>query len=224
MTVSTAAAQPGTTRETFLRSLFAHCTGVIELRALPSGAQCFATLGEGRRGGQFIAEHVEENVYVGVATRRDASGGALANCRHLGALFVDIDFKRTAEREARDRLARALLPASAIVHSGGGVHAYWLLREPMSLPDEAETARGLLRRLAYELGGDRSAAEPARILRVPGTWNRKPEYGVPLRVQIEVCDATRRYNPDGQPCSMAAFTRLGMPQIAEPYQIQRGGG
>ena len=23
---------------------------------------------------------------------------------------------------------------------------------------------------------------------------------------------------------MAAFTRLGMPQIAEPYQIQRGGG
>jgi hypothetical protein len=129
MTVSTAA-QPGTTREAFLRSLFSPCMGVIELRALPSGAQCFATLGEGRRGGQFIAEHVEENVYVGVATRRDASGGELANCRHLAALFVDIDFKRTAEREARDRLARALLPPSAIVQSGGGVHAYWFLREP----------------------------------------------------------------------------------------------
>jgi hypothetical protein len=182
------------TRTGFFQALFAPCDGMVELRAFPSAARCFAVLGDGGRGVAFIADHDAEDVYVGVATRRNASGGSLANCQHLGALFVDVDFKHTPEAEIRGHLAHALLPPSAIVHSGGGLHCYWFLREPLVLPEEAPRAKALLRRLAAHLGGDLAAAEPARILRVPGTWNRKPSYSPARLVRLEQCDVSRRYN------------------------------
>jgi len=186
---------PGVTRAAFFRGLFGPCDGVIELRAFPSATRCFAVLGDAGPGGQFIAQRsAAEDVYMGVATRRDASGGTLAHCQHLGALFVDVDFKTTPEAEIRARLERELLPPSAIVHSGGGLHCYWFLREPLAMPEEAARAKMLLRRLASYLGGDLAAAEPARILRVPGTWNRKADYGTPRPVRLEQCEPTRRYN------------------------------
>ena len=39
----------------------------------------------GFQGVRFIGEHSAENVYIGVAARRDASSGELANCHHLAA-------------------------------------------------------------------------------------------------------------------------------------------
>ena len=96
------AAGPRVTRSAFFSALFAQCAGVIELRAFPSKARCFAGLGDGTRGGQFIRQRsAKEDVYLGVATRRDARSGTLANCQHLGALFVDVDFKTTPEAEIR---------------------------------------------------------------------------------------------------------------------------
>jgi putative DNA primase/helicase len=218
------AAGPGVTRSAFFSALFAQCAGVIELRAFPSKARCFAGLGDGTRGGHFIAQRsAEEDVYLGVATRRDASGGALAHCRHLGALFADADFKTTPEAEIRARLAHALLPPSAIVHSGGGLHCYWFLREPLALPDDAARAKALLRRLAVYLGGDRLSAEPARILRVPGTWNHKPDYPTPRPVRLEQCDPARRYNPrefdDWLPAEPTETSRGG---FAMPTQVPAG--
>lgn len=165
--------------------LFAGCDGLVELRALPSKARTFARPDDTAALEQFLSDHREENCYFGVATRRDATGGDLAHCRHLGALFADVDFKTTPEREVRARLARLALPPSAVVHSGGGLHLYWLLREPVELPDEAERIKALLRRLAFTVGGDLAAAEPARILRVPGTFNRKLHYGAPRPVTLE---------------------------------------
>jgi hypothetical protein len=69
------------------------------------------------------------------------------------------------------------------------LHGYWFLREPLELPAEAAHAKQLLRRLAVAVGGDLNAAEPARVLRVPGTWNRKPEYQTPQLVRIESFEA-----------------------------------
>jgi primase-like protein/DNA primase RepB-like protein len=179
-----------------LSALFSSCAGLIELRALPSGAQTFVSLADHQGVAAFLKTWGHENLYFGVASRRDATSGRLDNCYHLRALFVDIDFKATPEAEARRQLAHAPLPPSAIVHSGGGLHVYWFLREAILLPDEAAAARGLLRRLASGLGGDPRAAEPARILRVPGTVNYKPDYPTPPVVTLEICDASRAYNPD----------------------------
>jgi pyruvate-formate lyase-activating enzyme len=110
-----------------------------------------------------------------------------ANCRHLPALFVDVDFKVVPEDEARARLARARHPASAIIASGGGLHVYFRLPVPIDLRTDADRAKRLLRRLADELGGDRAAAEPARILRLPRTVNHK--YRPPRPVVLECLDA-----------------------------------
>lgn len=173
----------------FFAALYSGCEGLVELRALPSAKQCFAPADDHARLGRFIAAHDAEDLYMGVATRRDATSGALANCHHLGALWADVDFKRTPEADARARLAGLALPPSAIVHSGGGLHCYWFLREPLALQDEADVVKGLLARLVVATGGDVSSAEPAHILRVPGTWNRKPEYGSPRPVRLEALDA-----------------------------------
>jgi hypothetical protein len=66
----------------------------------------------------------------------------------------------------------------------------------LELPAEATLAKDLLRRLAHELCGDLTSAEPAHVLRVPDTRNHKPEYGTPRPVRLEHLDPTRRYNPD----------------------------
>jgi hypothetical protein len=199
--------------------LYRDCAGLIELRALtPSGAtpRCFAPLGDPALT-QFLAQHADANLYLGVATRRDATSGALANCQHLPALFVDVDYKTTPEAEARTRLTQCPVAPSLIVSSGGGLHSYWLLREPMELPEEAEQAKALLRRLAAYLGGDRAAAEPARILGVAGTWNAK--YDPPRFVRVEQRRSALRYNPTdfeswlpAEPADMGPRQPFSMPE------------
>lgn len=52
-------------------------------------------------------------------------------------------------------------------------------------------AREVLRALARAVGGDLQAAEPARVLRLPGTLNHK--YDPPRAVTIEVLEPERRY-------------------------------
>jgi RepB DNA-primase from phage plasmid len=187
------AQRPTLTRTDFLTALHDGCEGVLELRALPSGARTFIRLGDEQGVTRFADAHAMEDVYFAVATRKDASSGTLQNCRHLSALFADVDFKLLPEPEARSRLARFPLPPSTVVRSGNGLHPEWLLREPMTLPKEAATARSLLRRLAHALGADLTAAEPARVLRLPGTLNQK--YTPARQVGIETLDPDRRYNP-----------------------------
>jgi hypothetical protein len=173
-------------------AIFSHCAGLVEFRAFAGGGTAGRLFCDHRDIGRirrFMLDHREHAVYFGVATRRDTASGKLENCRHLGALFTDVDFKVTPESDARARLSRCPFPPTCTVRSGGGLHAYWRLREPLELPDEAELAKRQLVRLATALGGDLGAAEPARVLRLPGSFNVKPEYGAPRLVEIEMAAA-----------------------------------
>ncbi len=98
----------------FLRALYEGCEGLVELRALPSKARHFIAPSDVDGLRRFATEHRRENIYLGVATRRDASGGDLKHCRQLPALFVDVDFKITPEPEARTTLARFPRAPSAV--------------------------------------------------------------------------------------------------------------
>jgi len=188
MTAATATA----TLHAFFVSLFAGADGLIEFRALPSKAQEFFKRDDAKAIGQFLRAHSAEELYFAVATRQGPGDGSLANCAQLYALFCDIDFKTIPEAEARAKLERFPLSPSITVTSGGGLHIYFLLREALDLSTEAERARSMLRRLALALGGDLASAEPARILRVPGTLNFK--YQPARRVLIESFNPDRRYN------------------------------
>lgn len=182
-----------------LAALYADLPGVLELRAVAREdgivGQAFVDAADHRAIAAFMRRHAEDHVYFGVALRRDDTSGALANCGPLPALFADLDFKQYpgGEDEARAAIARCPFPATAVVASGGGLHAYWRLKEPWVLTADADAAKRLLRRLATSLGADLAAAEPARVLRLPNTVNGK--YDPPRRVRLELLEADREYNP-----------------------------
>jgi hypothetical protein len=144
---------------------------------------------------RFMNHHLQENVYFGVATRRDSTSGALENCWHLPALFADFDFKTDqAADETLARLDAFPLPLSALVCSGRrrNRHGYWLLKEPIDLRADAALAKSLLRRLALTLGADLVSAEPAHVLRPPGSFNQKSSPALP--VMLLSLNEAARYN------------------------------
>jgi len=91
-------------------------------------------------------------------------------------------------------------PPSVIVDSGGGLHAYWLLNEAIDVsadaPDAETTEEAItrtLKQLAGICAGDLNVCDLARVIRLPGTLNTKPDVmaanaGVP--VECVVLDAT----------------------------------
>ena len=98
----------------------------------------------------------------------------------INCLFAEFDAKHFAGGKA-EALAHieALDPVpSVIVDSGGGYHVYWLLAQPFMLDtDEARgradhAQKGWVKRVRSDDG----AKDLARVLRVPGTHNFKPEY------------------------------------------------
>jgi len=192
---------PATLRaEDVLPVVYGDAEGMVNLRAIAldptvAPAQAFVAPTDTAAIARFCHAHADRELFFGVALRRDDSSGALANCTTLAALFVDLDFKTFpgGEAEARAALARCPLLPTTIVHSGGGLHAYWTLVEPFTLAAHAREAKDLLRRLAACVEGDLTAAEPARVLRLPGTANHKYQPARP--VMIESLDATRVYQP-----------------------------
>lgn len=107
----------------------------------------------------------ENDVYVGAAPRVRRFGGVDA-IERVHCLWADLD-----DPDAVDALASFQPQPSLVIASGSpsSSHAWWVLNEALS-PAHARVA---LRRLAHRLGADMAAAEPARILRPPGTRNHK---------------------------------------------------
>jgi hypothetical protein len=167
----------------FLDYLFKPGDGLIEFRALPSKHREFIVPGDMEKARRFIDAHRSENVYFAVAARRDKTNGRLENCSVIRSLFADVDFKLFgSETSARQALESFPLKPSMIAHSGGGLHCYWILSEPVDLKTKAAEFKGLLRSIARAIGADLSAAEPARVLRVPQSFNHK--YNPPREVRF----------------------------------------
>lgn len=102
----------------------------------------------------------------------------------LKALFLDIDIKDPPKgyptlTEALAALtdfvkATLLPPPSILVKSGGGLHVYWVSDKRLSADEWLSYARGLkVLTLQHKLRCDPITTDAARVLRVPGTFNRK---------------------------------------------------
>jgi hypothetical protein len=177
----------------FLGTIYNGLPGFLDLRTLPPIEQAFVPVDDFAGVEQFVKPRRDRrNCYVGVALRRTPGDGSLANCGALPALFADLDFTAQNEADIRIALDRAGLPPSIIVRSGGGLHPWWLLKEPEDLQQTAAATKSLLRRLAIALDGDLAAAEPARILRLPNTLNFK--FTPPRPVTVACFEPDRRYN------------------------------
>jgi hypothetical protein len=136
------------------------------------------------------------NVYFGVCPRSCRKGTKDA-VKAVGCLWIDLDAKdlNGDKAEALKRLREFPYPPSTIVDSGHGYHAYWLLKEVIEItePEDVILIESYLGALSDALGADRSAAELARILRLPGTFNVK-DPSAPMPVEIVLFEPKRRYN------------------------------
>jgi hypothetical protein len=169
-------------RNLFFQSLFEECTGFVEVRFLPSRKRDFFPSGlyqDDAALGVYIGMHPKDNCYFGVATR-DGHGGRKENIVEIPAVWADVDFKTTTADGLRDRLARFPFRPSMAVHSGGGYHLYWILKEPVGQSEICDV-EDVNRRIAIALDGDTAAVDAARILRIPGTVNQKRRKPVTLK-------------------------------------------
>jgi len=97
---------------------------------------------------------------------------------------------------ARARQAIALLPLtpSVIVASGGGFHIYFLLAETVSIDDDNRALVGAVQAAWVQLvRSDNGAKDLARVLRMPGSRNRKYAPDCPV-VSIEVAEFDQLYS------------------------------
>ena len=176
---------PEATWSKFLHAIHGDCEGLIDLRFID----------DRDRTRRFEASSVPEavkrirenarghNCYAGIATRRTPGSGAKANLQQLGALWVDWDpaddyiddDDRRGHREEIEIKLETMRPAapSMIVWSGSGLHAYWILEEPIDVdtPESIQQVERTLRGLCDYVGADHKACDATRILRIPGTLN-----------------------------------------------------
>ncbi|MCC7208604.1 MAG: hypothetical protein IT323_14955 [Anaerolineae bacterium] len=140
--------------------------------------------------------------YFGVALRKTNLGrwgrGGKCDLISLPALFVDIDDADMG----RWQLGFFEIPASSIVHTGRGYHAYWFLDTPTT---DLSLADRIIHGLALRLGGD-PAISVAHSMRLPGTRNTKPGRAGAM------CTLEQHHPERCYPLSdFEAYARLGMP-------------
>lgn len=177
----------------FLGSIF-EPEDIIEFRPLPPAA--------GRRWSPLAEipdivdwlerinkdENQRVHAYFGGNPRRavgasQAEGVLLARC-----LFADFDGGVVVE-DAMSRVKAAGYPMpTAILESGGGVHCWWRLEEPMH---DANAWHDRMKAMSSALGSDQSICDWPRIMRLPGFVNWKHEQR-PM-AHLYDCDPTRVY-------------------------------
>ena len=155
-------------------------------------------------------------VWHGVATRRDRLGGGQrgggADCLDLPGLWLDVDTaglnhadstRLPPDRDAARQLLDAFeLSPTVVTDTGGGLQAFWLFDRPRPaqecgplLTRWQATWEGLAAGRGWHID---NVADLARIMRTPGTFNRKGTAegrpAQPVAVIEAHCD--RRYTVD----------------------------
>lgn len=170
----------------WLEDLFDDVPGFVEVRSIPANPSAenrpttrYANNVEG------AAAHVERsdatkgrNTYIGMATRLvSKDGGTKDNLRACRVLWIDYDFGPKHTRETfNEKLDGFQLRPSWVIQSGGGIHAYWLLEEPVDLrggeaSDGVQWLQATVKGLELYFESDPRVWDASRIMRVPGTMN-----------------------------------------------------
>jgi P4 family phage/plasmid primase-like protien len=165
-----------------------------------------------------LAESLSErqNVYAGVGLQGKApkspSRGTSETVLTLPGIWFDVDIAGPAhaqtalprnQDEAKLILDAVPVRPTMLVDSGHGLYPWWLFKEPWVLEtdEERKRAQSLVERFQHKLKSRASehgwkidgTADLARVLRVPGTVNRKLE---PKPVRVLEYDELRRYEPN----------------------------
>lgn len=124
------------------------------------------------------------NIYFGVHPighqKTTTERSTIAEITAINGLFAEFDVKDFGGdwKALNAHLAAIPIQPSVIIFSGGGLHCYWLLRQTCEIHSDAERefAQHLQADWVSFVGSDVDAKDLARVLRVPGTRNYKPDY------------------------------------------------
>ena len=204
----------------FLRSVFnGQEHGILALFCKPGNVSHFAHLDragwhhDAAGNALQLREHVNVYFAIGIQGARPEKGrGKEAGVITLPGLWADVDvlgpnhaaLALPPTMEDAWRIVRAVpFKPTVVVYTGGGIQPYWLFREPWELDNEKERkkAKALSKAFQKYMQGAALAhgwsmdgtADLCRLLRLPGTYNRKQ--AEPITVRYEVIEDGRRYNP-----------------------------
>jgi len=204
----------------FLRSVFnGQERGILALFCKPGNVSHFAHLDragwnhDAAASAMQLREHVNVYFAIGVQGARPERGrGKEAGVISLPGFWADIDILGPNHAalalpptlENAWRIVRAVpFNPTAVVYTGGGIQPYWLFREPWDFESDKERKKAkalskafqkYLQNVALDHGWAMDGtADLCRLLRLPGTYNRKQ--AEPVMVRYEVIEEGRRYNP-----------------------------
>jgi Domain of unknown function (DUF927) len=132
------------------------------------------------------------DTYFALSTFENKGSREAVNARYIRALFIDMD-GYASKKNAANALSEFLDDTGLhrfgtpwVVASGGGLHCYWPFDREVSIPEWRPLAERFKRLCkARDLSIDMTVtADAARVLRIPGTINFKPDYPKPRPVQI----------------------------------------
>ena len=138
--------------------------------------------------------HKGYDAYFALANFQSDEGRTVANAKELNSFFIDIDCGANKAYADQTEGINALLKflantnftkPTAIVNSGRGLHAYWVLEQPISREEWkpiAERFKALCQEHKFE-ADPAVTADVARILRIPETLNFK-DPGNPLPTKV----------------------------------------
>ena len=180
---------------------------LVEFRPLPPAMKRWTRADD---IGDAIAEFQQlnasrHNCHFGANPRIADGGSKSEDVAAVRCLFADFDGGASVEH-ARQQIDKAGLPTpTAVMTSGGGVHCYWRLDRPL---ERLADFNRLQQDLARAVGSDGKVKDLARLMRLPGFINWKPEYdNKPLASLVDV-DPARVYSLERlRPTSRKMSTR-----------------
>ena len=219
----------------FLAGFFANTERAVELRSLPNSGEPGPRRPLFGRNPDDVEAHcikwdaLTRAMFFGCATRITGnSSGKREDVCELPAVWVDIDTLKSGLDKGAVLKAALSLPyqPSVVNDSGGGLHCYWLFNEPLDVRADQEGSLTLeasivavLKQLAGILAGDVAVCDLARIMRLPGTHNTKPEVmlangNLPVVVRTVFADWNRRYELD----DLIEWLDRQLPVVTEPVR------
>jgi putative DNA primase/helicase len=195
--------------------------GEIEIRTFPRpSAQYFYSSVENAALKAIELCSQGKEVYFGV-NPRTGRGGKKKDVEWVSALHAEIDYGKDGHKkdsphadydEALAAINRFEYEPTLIIHSGGGFHCYWVLRNAINVKEiGVEKIEGLNIILSALVGGDKGTQDISRVLRIPGTYNFKlPDTPRPVTLVAN----------SGNTYELADFEDLVAPDVKPPNTLK----
>jgi len=179
------------------------------------------------------AEHYDSegwDIYFAMSNFKEEGTRRGEDAKHIKSFFLDLDCgedkvakgegfatQGDALRRLQEFCAALKLPKPLIVNSGRGIHVYWVLEESVPV-EQWKVVADQFKAKCKEFGLEIDPAVPsdvARVLRVVGTHNHKPDVPAPV--------VTVNKKPDAVNFDFFA-SRLGMDTIPVPKKYTPADG